>query len=108
GRTPWRIDPSVIATDVESVRAGKAIGVRRALDLLRGDGPLPSTWHTVGDSRTDYAMADQLHALGHDVTHVDVGPRPPLDRPYPVLTVPGLFDDAAGAAHLHDLVTRGG
>jgi hypothetical protein len=104
GRTPWRIDPSVIATDVESVRAGKAIGVRRALDLLRADGPLPRAWHTVGDSRTDYAMADQLHAFGHRVTHVDVGPQPPLERPYPVLTVPGLIDDAAGAAHLHALV----
>lgn len=106
GRTPWRIDPSVIATDVESVRAGKAIGVRRALDLLGTDGPLPRTWHTVGDSRTDYAMADELHAFGHDVTHVDVGPRPPLERPYPVLTVPGRTDDAAGAAHLRGLVAR--
>ena len=104
GRTPWRIDPSVIATDVESVQAGKAIGVRRALDLLRGDGPLPRVWHTVGDSRTDYAMADQLHDFGYDVTHVDVGPRPPLERPYPVRTVPGLTDDAAGEAHLRTLV----
>ena len=64
GRTPWRIDPSVIATDVESVRAGKALGARRALDLLGADGPLPRVWHTVGDSRSDYAMADQLHACG--------------------------------------------
>jgi hypothetical protein len=106
GRTPWRIDPSVIATDVESVRAGKAIGVRRALDLLRADGPLPRAWHTVGDSRTDYAMADQLHAFGHEVTHVDVGRQPPLERPYPVVTVRGLTDDAAGAAHLRGLVSR--
>jgi hypothetical protein len=105
GRTPWRIDPSVIATDVESVRAGKAIGVRRALDLLRADGPLPRAWHTVGDSRTDYAMADQLHAFGDTVTHVDVGPKPPLQRPYAVRTVPGLTDDAAGAAHVHALRT---
>jgi hypothetical protein len=108
GRTPWRIDPSVIATDVESVRSGKALGARRALDLLRRDGPLPRAWHTVGDSRSDYAMADQLHALGTDVTHVDVGPEPPLDRPYPVLTVPGLTDDAAGAAHLRALVAQVG
>jgi hypothetical protein len=106
GRTPWRIDPSVIATDVESVRAGKALGARRALDLLREDGPLPRVWHTVGDSRSDYAMADELHALGMDVTHVDVGPPPPLDRPYPVRTVPGLTDDAAGAAHLRELAAR--
>jgi hypothetical protein len=108
GGTPWRIDPSVIATDVESKRAGKALGARRALDLLRDDGPLPRAWHTVGDSRSDYAMADQLHRLGADVTHVDVGPLPPLDRPYPVHTVPGATYEAAGAAHLRALVAQVG
>ncbi|WP_222266837.1 hypothetical protein [Modestobacter marinus] len=106
GRTPWRIDPSVIATDVESVRAGKALGARRALNLLRADGPLPTTWHTVGDSRSDYGMADELHALGAEVTHVDVGPQPPLRRPYPVRTVPGASYDAAGGEHLRALAER--
>ncbi|MGY1833361.1 hypothetical protein ACI8AA_23340 [Geodermatophilus sp. SYSU D01180] len=106
GRTPWRIDPSVIATDVESVRAGKALGARRALELLRADGPLPRAWHTVGDSATDYAMADHLHGLGYDVVHVDVGPRAPLPRPYPVRTVPGATDEVAGGAHLRALAAR--
>jgi hypothetical protein len=105
GRTPWRIDPSVIATDVEADDSGKALGARRALALLAEDGALPRTWHTVGDSRSDYAMADQLHHLGYQVTHVDVGPQPPLtDRPYPVTTVPGRTYEAAGAAHLETLV----
>lgn len=101
GRTPWRIDPSIIATDVESSAAGKALGARRGLALLTGDGTLPRTWHTVGDSRTDYAMADELHARGDAVTHVDVGPAPALtDRPYAVTTMPGLVHEMAGAAHL--------
>jgi len=105
GRTPWRIDPSVIATDVESVDSGKALGARRALALLADDGPLPRAWHTVGDSRSDYAMADELHALGYEVTHVDVGPVPPLpDRPYAVTTVLGLVYETAGAAHVRSLV----
>ena len=74
---------------------------------MAGDGPLPRAWETVGDSPGDYAMADQLHALGHAVTHVDVGPEAARrDRPYPVRTVPGLHDDAAGAAHLHRLVAH--
>ncbi len=107
GETPWRIDPSVIATDIESDNAGKALGARRALVLLAEDGPLPHTWHTVGDSRSDYAMADHLHGLGYEVTHVDVGPQPPLtDRPYPVTDVPGLVYEAAGAAHLRRLAER--
>lgn len=109
GRTPWRIDPSVIATDVESDDAGKALGARRALALLAQDGPLPRTWHTVGDSRSDYAMADHLHGLGYAVTHVDVGPQPPLnDRPYPVTDVPGLVYEAAGESHLRRLAERHG
>jgi hypothetical protein len=107
GRTPWRIDPSVIATDVQSAAAGKDLGARRALELLAADGALPRAWETVGDSATDYAMADQLHALGHAVRHVDVHPAGPLPRkPYPVLTVDGLSDDEAGAAHLHALAAR--
>jgi hypothetical protein len=105
GRTPWRVEPTVIATDVQSAEAGKDLGARRALALLAADGPLPRGWETVGDSASDYAMADQLHALGHAVTHIDVRPGgPPPDRPYPVRTVPGRTDDAAGAAHLHALV----
>lgn len=107
GRTPWRIDPSVIATDVQSTAAGKDLGARRALALLSADGELPLAWETVGDSATDYAMADQLHALGHRVRHVDVRPTGPLPRRrYPVSTVEGLTDDAAGAAHLHELAER--
>ena len=107
GRTPWRIDPSVIATDVESDDSGKALGARRALALLAADGDLPHVWHTVGDSRSDYAMADHLHGLGYEVTHVDVGPQPALtDRPYAVTTIPGLAYEAAGEAHLRALSGR--
>jgi hypothetical protein len=107
GRTPWRIDPSVIATDVESDDSGKALGAHRALTLLAEDGALPSVWHTVGDSRSDYAMADHLHGLGYDVTHVDVGPQPPLDgRPYTVTRLPGLVYQHAGEAHLRALAER--
>ncbi|TWH73699.1 hydroxymethylpyrimidine pyrophosphatase-like HAD family hydrolase [Modestobacter roseus] len=107
GAVPWRVDPSVIATDVESADVGKDLGARRALTLLSADGPLPRAWHTVGDSRSDYRMADQLHALGHRVTHVDVRPAGPLPTtPYPVLTDPVRVDDAAGAAHLRALVVE--
>lgn len=109
GRTPWRIDPSVIATDVESTDCGKALGAARALALLEQEGPLPQTWHTVGDSRSDYAMADHLHEHGYEVTHVDVGPQPPLpDRPYAVTGVSGLVYEAAGEAHLRFLSDRWG
>ncbi|MEZ0493223.1 hypothetical protein AB2L28_13355 [Kineococcus sp. TBRC 1896] len=110
GRVDWRIDPTIISTDVESVLLGKDRGAEMALRMLAQDGEPPTAWRTVGDSRTDYAMADWLHAQGHDVAHVDVRPAdgvPPT--PYPVLQPRRTVHDEAGAAWLARLaaVVRG-
>lgn len=107
GRMPYRIDPTIIATDLESVRLGKRLGARRALDHFETLGPLPILWRTAGDSRTDYDMADHLHAQGFEVVHADVRPGDgPLDRPYPVETFGDLIDDEAGAAFLSNCRER--
>lgn len=102
GEIQWRIDPTIISTDVESVLLGKDLGARRALDLLSRDGLPPTAWRTVGDSRSDYAMADWLHANGYEVAHVDVRPGDGVpEKEYPVLTsATGLIHDAAGAEFL--------
>lgn len=101
GAVPFRIDPTVISTDVESVLLDKDRGAERALEYFAALGPLPRRWRSVGDSRSDYLMADQLHAMGYDAAHVDVRPADGiLDRPYPVLTEGQLIHDDAGAAFL--------
>ncbi|MCU1526593.1 MAG: hypothetical protein JWP75_356, partial [Frondihabitans sp.] len=99
GQIQWRIDPTIISTDIESVILGKDLGARRALDLLSHDGEPPLAWRTVGDSRGDYAMADWLHGEGFDVAHFDVRPADGVpEKDYPVLTsATGLIHDAAGA-----------
>ena len=104
GAVQWRIDPTIISTDVESDRSGKDLGAERSLELLAEDGELPLAWRTMGDSRSDYAMADWLHANGHDVAHVDVRPADGVPvTPYPVLTAPeGVIHDEAGARFLAD------
>ncbi|WP_432544359.1 hypothetical protein [Kineococcus sp. SYSU DK002] len=110
GGVDWRIDPTIISTDVESVLLGKDRGAEMALRLLAADGPLPTAWRTVGDSRTDYAMADWLHAQGHVVAHVDVRPADGVPAtPYPVLEPRHTVHDEAGAAWLARLaaVVRG-
>jgi hypothetical protein len=110
GAVDWRIDPTIISTDVESVLLGKDRGAETALRLLAADGPLPAAWRTVGDSRTDYAMADWLHAQGRDVVHVDVRPADGVPAtPYPVLAPQRTVNDLAGAAWLARLaaVVRG-
>jgi len=101
----YRVDPTIISTDIESVRLGKDLGASRAVELLAAQGITPQAWRTVGDSRTDYAMADWLHHNDHPVKHVDVRPADcGPGKPYPVLTAADLgldstviHDDAGGA-----------
>ncbi|SDY46776.1 hypothetical protein [Herbiconiux ginsengi] len=102
GQVLYRIDPSIIATDVESIRVGKDLGAERALALLAGTGHVPRTWRTMGDSRSDYAMADWLHAQGYDVAHIDVRPSEGVpQKEYPVLPAEGdATNDAVGAVFL--------
>ncbi|MDQ0822901.1 hydroxymethylpyrimidine pyrophosphatase-like HAD family hydrolase [Arthrobacter sp. V4I6] len=103
----YRVDPTIISTDIESVRLGKDLGASRAVELLAAQGITPQAWRTVGDSRTDYAMADWLHHNDHPVKHVDVRPADGVPvKPYEVLTATDLglgadvIHDDAGAAFL--------
>ena len=103
----FRVDPTIISTDIESVRLGKDLGASRAVEFLAAQGITPQAWRTVGDSRTDYAMADWLHHNDHAVKHVDVRPADGVpDKPYDILTAADLGLDAtvihddAGAAFL--------
>ena len=98
---PFRIDSTIISTDIESVLLDKDRGARRALAHFAESGALPRRWVSIGDSRSDYLMADYLHSEGYDAIHVDVRPSDGmLERPYPVETVGGLIHDEAGAAYL--------
>jgi hypothetical protein len=101
GRVPYRIDPTIISTDIESVTLDKDRAAERALDFFAANGPLPLLWRSVGDSRSDYLMADHVHSVGHDVAHIDVRPSDGmLERPYPVIAMGDLIHDDAGAAFL--------
>ncbi|MEH0109413.1 hypothetical protein V6N00_06790 [Tersicoccus sp. MR15.9] len=101
GATPVRVEPTIISTDIQHERSGKALGAERALALLGEDGAMPRRWYTVGDTPSDYAMADWLHEHGHDVVHVDVRPVPRRDEPpYPVDLVDDLEPDVATARFL--------
>lgn len=105
GLINFRIDPTIISTDVESVLLDKDRGAARALDYFRETGELPTLWRTVGDSRSDYLMADYLHGEGFDVAHVDVRPTDGiLQKPYRVIIEGDLIHDEAGAAFLRHWV----
>ncbi len=102
GDVEYRIDPTIISTDVESVRAGKDLGAHLVLGFLKNqDAAIPQRWRTMGDSRTDYAMADWLREQGFDVAHVDVRPSDGVpDTPYPVRHHAEFIHDEAGAEYL--------
>ncbi|MDQ6754206.1 MAG: hypothetical protein M3017_12585 [Actinomycetota bacterium] len=107
GPAGFRVDPTIISTDIESVRLGKDLGASRAVELLAAQRITPCAWRTVGDSRTDYAMADWLHHNDHEVAHVDVRPADGVPvKPYRILTAadlglePDVIHDDAGAAFL--------
>ncbi|WP_370443681.1 hypothetical protein [Cryobacterium sp. M23] len=107
GTVGFRIDPTIISTDIESVTLDKDRGAERALAFFSESGTLPRVWRSVGDSRSDYLMADHLHAAGYDVSHVDVRPSDGiLERPYPVIVEGSLIHDAAGAEFLRYWVDK--
>jgi len=101
GEVPFRLDATIISTDIESVTLDKNHAAERALAFFAEGGPLPHLWRSVGDSRSDYSMADHLHEAGYDVSHVDVRPLDGiLDRPYPVIVMGEQIHDEAGASFL--------
>ena len=107
GAVPFRIDPTIISTDIESVDLDKDHAAQRALAFFAETGELPRVWRSVGDSRSDYLMADHLHAAGYDVAHVDVRPSDGiLTRPYPIIVEGDLIHDAAGAQFLGSWVQK--
>ncbi|MGY6497179.1 MAG: hypothetical protein ACXIUP_03020 [Microcella sp.] len=107
GEVPWRIDPTIISTDVESVRLDKDRGAARALEWFAAHGATAPRWYSAGDSRSDYLMADHVHADGLEAVHVDVRPSDGmLAREYPVITMGSLIHDEAGAKFLRERVAE--
>jgi len=101
GTVPFRLDSTIISTDIESVSLDKNHAAERALAFFADGGALPRLWRSVGDSRSDYRMADYLHEAGFDVSHVDVRPLDGiLDSPYPVIVMGEQIHDEAGASFL--------
>lgn len=105
GAAPYRIDPTIISTDIESVRLDKDHGAARAIDWFAERGVTAPRWYSVGDSRSDYKMADHVHAAGLEAVHVDVRPGDGLlAREYEVDVRGDLVHDAAGADFLRERV----
>jgi hydroxymethylpyrimidine pyrophosphatase-like HAD family hydrolase len=69
----YNVDPTTIATDIESPYVGKALGAERCLQWLDDKGDKARRYVTFGDSPSDMGMADELSRRGKDVKFVFVG-----------------------------------
>ena len=69
----FRVDSTGIAIDIENVRAGKALGARRFVELLQKRGIDPKKYFGFGDSTSDYDMHEELQRLGINAQFVFVG-----------------------------------
>jgi len=70
-----KVDPTRIATDLENKHVGKALGVRKYIELLHCRGIEPDAYLSFGDSTSDYDMHEELLRLGKKSQFVFVGGR---------------------------------
>jgi len=83
----YHIDPTTIATDVESPNVGKALGADRFLKFLQEMKLEPQEFETFGDSKSDFGMSDELYRKGKQVRMIYVGDRSKFGesaREYPI------------------------
>ncbi len=70
--TNLKIEPSVIATDIQNPHVGKDLGVERFLMLIKGKEE-PEEFETFGDSPGDLEMHKYLVKHGHKSRFIYVG-----------------------------------
>jgi hypothetical protein len=89
----YKVDPTTIATDVESRYVGKALGADRFEEFLRDKGIKAEEYDTFGDSKSDLEMADELARRGKKVKMIYVGDSAALgdlQKEYPIDHVGGF------------------
>jgi len=68
-----KIDPTVIATDIENKTVGKDFAIGRILEYIKTMGLNPSKYITFGDSKSDIPMAEKLYEQKLPVELIYVG-----------------------------------
>lgn len=77
-----KVDPTVIASDIENRHVGKGFAVERILKWLSEKGIKPQEFVCFGDSISDIPMAEKIHERGASVRFVFVG-RDKITKDYP-------------------------
>lgn len=92
------VEPNPIALDVQNEHVGKHLGVKRILNWLKERKIKVSNFTTIGDSKSDIKMAEELNRNNLSVKHIHVGKKGVHDASYPfeVITTEKEYDQGAG------------
>lgn len=97
--TKLNVDPTTIATDVQSATVGKAFGARRALAWLEEKKIEPKEFVTFGDSQSDLPMAEELVRLNKRTRFVFVGEPEKLNvdnARFPIIKTNNRYEQGVG------------
>lgn len=90
---PLRVDPTIIATDIENRHVGKDFAVERIIKWLNERNIDPQKFITFGDSLSDLPMPQALHEKGKNVEFVFVGNKEIKQLyPFPITRPKKLFE----------------
>ncbi len=95
------VDPTTIATDIQNKHVGKDFAAKRVLAWLKEKDIKPQNFVTMGDSRSDLPMAQEVHDQGLPVTFVFVGKDTDqeymrgLNLPFPVTFTQNKYENGA-------------
>lgn len=90
-----KIDPTIIAVDVENKHVGKGFALERIFNWLKTKKIKPQQFIAFGDSRGDIAMAEKLNVENLPFEFVFVGNREDLEEkeyPFPITFTQKRFD----------------
>ncbi len=91
------IEPNPIALDVQNKNVGKDLGIKRILSWLKDCKIKVLSFTTIGDSKSDIKMAEELNRNNLSVVHVHVGKKGIYDNSYPfeVITTEKEYEEGA-------------
>ncbi len=91
------IEPNPIALDVQNKNVGKDLGAKRILNWLAERKLKVLSFITIGDSKSDIKMAQEINKNNPSVVHVHVGKKGVYDNSYPfeIITTEKEYEEGA-------------
>lgn len=94
-----KIDPTIVATDIENKHVGKGFAMERILKWLNEKNVKPQKFITFGDSLSDLPMPQKLYEKKYNVEFVYVGKNKIIKSyPFPIIYTKKFFGEGTSEA----------